>query len=127
MSVESQDLKWMRQQSSKEGFIEAEEEREESLYKNYKERGEEWVYCAKELAKAKLALKLAQAQEKKCSERLKQLSEFLPSRGGGLIYDFIIRKGSVEYDRIPELKDINLEIYRKDSTEVWSLSMDLEV
>lgn len=100
---------------------------ENSLYTNYKERDESWIQSAKDLAKAQLARKLAEQQEKKCAERLKELSQLLPSRGGGFVYDYIMRKGSVEYDRIPELKDVNLEIYRKDSVEVWKLSMDLEV
>lgn len=33
------------------------------------------------------------------------------------------RKGSVEYDKIPELSSVDLEKYRKPSTEVWSIKI----
>jgi putative phage-type endonuclease len=33
------------------------------------------------------------------------------------------RKGSVDYDKIPELSDVDLEPYRKPSTEIWSVKI----
>jgi putative phage-type endonuclease len=34
----------------------------------------------------------------------------------------VVRKGSVDYKKIPELEGINLEIYRKPSTSYWKFS-----
>lgn len=48
------------------------------------------------------------------------LHSFLGQSSGikqnGLTISRVVRKGSVQYDKIPELKDVNLEPYRKPST-----------
>jgi hypothetical protein len=42
--------------------------------------------------------------------------------GGGIELQRITKKGSIEYDNIPELDFVDLEKYRKESSEYWKIS-----
>src|SRR5690606_3039969 len=67
--------------------------------------------------------------DKKNKEELEMLREQLitmsngrNAQGAGLKLTASIRKGNISYDQIPELKNINLEQYRKAPTKFYRLS-----
>ena len=45
------------------------------------------------------------------------------AKGNGLSVTKVVRKGNVDYQSIPQLKEVDLEKHRKPSTEIWRISM----
>lgn len=64
-------------------------------------------------------LKKLDAMEKPYRDQLIALCDGQTSKGGGLKIMKVTTKGSVDYSAIPELKDMDLEKYRKPSRESW--------
>jgi len=69
-------------------------------------------------------------EKKRVDDQLKELETELkalceaPSRGFGCTISTVERKGSVDYKAIPELKGLDLEPYRKDSTTYQVIKHD---
>lgn len=61
-------------------------------------------------------------REERIKEQLVQLCNNQPSVGAGIRLQKILKKGTVEYKKIPELKGVDLEKYRRDPTEYWKIS-----
>lgn len=87
------------------------------------EQDTEWLA----LAQKRLALK---EQLDDVNKELKtinnQLTAFAKKKkctvvGGGVKAFKVLRKGAVQYAKIPELKDINMDKYRKKDAEYWSV------
>jgi hypothetical protein len=91
------------------------------------ERGQEWLKKAVELMKIKQLLKEYEAIEGQLLAELKILSDNVPSRCDNFVFDCIPRKGLVDYSKIPELKGVDLELYRKEPTVAWKLSMQIDL
>lgn len=87
--------------------------------KDWKERAEKWLQKKQEL-------EAIEKEEKKLRDELIALAGNLNSKGGGIRLSLSIRRGLVDYQSIPVLKEIDLEKYRKPSTSVWTLLRDLE-
>ena len=85
-----------------------------------------WVKKATELKLVQQSRKEIEESEKQLLAELKDLSGFEPSKGGQFRFDYVMRKGSVEYKNIPELKNVDLEAYRKEEVQVWKLEIVLE-
>lgn len=68
------------------------------------------------------SIKGLQEEEKKLRDALISTCPTHSSIGGGVRISKIVRKGNVEYTRIPELKNVNLDIYRKDPIESWRIT-----
>lgn len=73
--------------------------------------------------------KLLKEEMSKLQEKEEQLKSLLVSlcqapnvKGGGIKISKISRKGNIDYSLIQELKQIDLEKYRKKSSEYWKLS-----
>jgi hypothetical protein len=66
-------------------------------------------------------LKDTQEKRRQC---LIEMAEGENSIGGGLRLTKHLRKGSIEYKKIPELVGVNLESYRKDPIEVWRIAKE---
>lgn len=96
-----------------------------TMYKGYVDRDVAWIDAARGLAHWKAIRQEAERNEKQFEGLLKQLSKGACSKGGGFVYDYSIRKGTIDYTAIPELNGVDLEQYRKESVEVWKLSMAL--
>jgi putative phage-type endonuclease len=45
-------------------------------------------------------------------------------RGSGITVSRLQRKGAIDYGKIAELKNVNLETYRKKSVEYWRIDID---
>jgi len=74
-----------------------------------------------ELLKYKDLLK----KEEKLRDQLISLSMEKDCKGGGIKLRKMSRKGNIEIGLIPELWGIDLEAYRKPSTEYWQVSEDV--
>jgi len=95
------------------------------LYEGYVVRDSIWVSVAKELKRVQEIRRTVEQQESQLIQELKKLSLGLNSRADGFIFTKSIRKGLVEYKNIPELMGVDLERYRKESTEAWKLEQVL--
>ena len=82
----------------------------------------EWTQTAEEYKSLRLQLKALELQEKKLKERLIDISGNSNIVGGGIKLSKVLRKGAVEYTKIPELIDVDLESYRKGPVEYWKVS-----
>lgn len=86
----------------------------------------EWMEAAKKWVQFNEQLKILQDQEKQAREELISLANKQSCKGGGVKLTRTIRKGSVEYKNIPDLKLIDLEKYRKPPVEAWRISIENE-
>lgn len=83
----------------------------------WKEKAEKWLIKKQELDSL-------EKEEKKLREELIELASHQNSKGCGVRLTLSIRKGLVDYQSIPALKNIDLEKYRKPSNSVWILLKD---
>jgi len=86
------------------------------------ERNGEWEAVAKEAFELAKKRKYYGEQEKKLLAILRTMSEQKNSAGGEFMFISITRQGSVNYTLIPQLKGLDLEVYRKDEVVSWKLT-----
>jgi putative phage-type endonuclease len=67
-------------------------------------------------------MKVLEYKEKELREQLIFLSGDQNTRGAGISLCKVNRKGNVDYSKIPELKDVDLEIYRKPTSVNWRIT-----
>lgn len=88
-----------------------------------KERADEDVLEAIRAWKiAKVAREEAEELENICRDSLIYLANDTPFRCEGVIVRKQEKAGSIDYKKIPELKGVDLEYYRKPGTEFWKIS-----
>jgi len=73
---------------------------------------------------AKDALKQAQEAEKAAKATLVSVAGDKPTKGFNLTLSRVIKKGTVQYKNIPELKGVNLDKYRGESSESYRITID---
>lgn len=89
---------------------------------DYEEKtDEDWSYVASEWLKAKQALDDAERKEDQLRSMLITMAKGRNSVGGGVKLSSVYRRGSVDYSKIPELRDVDLDSYRKKSSLSWYL------
>jgi len=95
--------------------------------KDYEQKTDEkWLYTCEELLKIREQLKeieVLEKREKQLEDELKILSNKRNCIGGGVKLTRFIRKGNVDYSCIPELKNVELESYRKPPIEAYRISV----
>lgn len=84
----------------------------------------EWKALAENYRIAYQALKNAEQLEQNLKQQLIASSGGLSSMGEGIKLSKVLRKGQIEYSKIPELTGLDLEPYRKNNTEYWKVSLD---
>lgn len=84
---------------------------------------DEWIQLAAQYRIVKENLKTLEAMESEIRNKLTHLAGTHSSTGGGLSITKIVRKGAIDYTVIPQLKDMDLEPYRKDETVYWKVSV----
>lgn len=77
---------------------------------------------ADQLYKVKQELKYYEEREKKLTEQLKDLCKNVSYMTESYAFVYIKRIGSVDYSKVPELKGVNLDLYRRPNTIAWTLS-----
>lgn len=86
-----------------------------------------WLSKAKELytiTQERLAL---EKKEHLLSLELRDLSDYKPYTYGGLSYFIETRLGPIDYNCIPELRNIDLNKYRKGPVKVWKIKVEVIV
>lgn len=87
-------------------------ERDDFLWEGYARKWQEVVNTIKELEK----------EEDELRKQLIFLSGETNTKGAGIALCQVTRKGNVDYSKIPELKGIDLEKYRKGSSSSWRIT-----
>lgn len=80
-----------------------------------------WHAIASEWISVSTNIKELEKKESHLRELLISQSQNRNSRGSGLKICKILKKGNIDYSKIPELKQVNLEKYRKDPVEFWKI------
>lgn len=83
---------------------------------------QDWIYLVNEWKEIQSKKQFYEARESEVKEELLKLANYCPVQGAGLKFIKSIRKGNVEYSQVPELKGVDLEPYRKVSSEYWRIS-----
>lgn len=81
----------------------------------------QWLMTAQLLYQIKEDRKRLEQQEKELFEQLKALSENKTKHEGEYVFVKEIRAGNIDYSAIDLLQKVNLDLFRKPSTEVWKL------
>ena len=91
--------------------------------KDYQEKcDKDWLETVQLYRQSSLELKEAKERENLYKEQLIKMSGGRNCRGGGIKLQKIIRKGSIDYSKIPEITSLDLEKYRKDSISSWRIT-----
>lgn len=80
---------------------------------------------ARELYEAQKRRKQYELLEDKLKEELKELCGHESHSENGFNFAYIVRKGQVQYNKIPALKNMNLEPFRGPDIKQWKLVIEL--
>ena len=81
-----------------------------------------WIVTAQELLDIQQKLKFLKDRKLTVESNLRELSENKSTELEGYKYNVFTRPGLVDYKSIPELKDLDLDKYRKEEISFWKLS-----
>lgn len=91
--------------------------------RDYVERDDAlWEAYALKWKEVTNTIKSLESEEEELRRKLIFLSEDANTKGSGISLCQVQRKGIVDYSKIPELKGVNLDLYRKESTTNWRIS-----
>jgi putative phage-type endonuclease len=92
--------------------------------RDYIERYDElWEQCSSRYKSINQQIKDLEKEEEDLRKQLIFLSGESNTRGAGISLCQIRRKGNVDYSKIPELRGVDLEKYRKSSTNSWRINL----
>ncbi len=83
-----------------------------------------WKECVEMLKNIQMQKKLLESQESMLKEKIITMCNNRNTIGYGCKAMKIIRKGIVEYSKIPELSNVDLDKYRKSKTSYWQISYE---
>lgn len=81
----------------------------------------EWHTLSKSYLETKRQLEYFEEQEREIRERLLILSGRSNALGGGIKLTKVVRKGPIEYQKVPQLEKVDLEPFRKPPIETWRI------
>jgi putative phage-type endonuclease len=81
-----------------------------------------WRIASEEFLKAKFEAQQAEEYLKTCRQLLIDISGNESCKGFGVSTTRYISRGSIDYSKIPELKAIDLNAFRKEPKESWRVS-----
>jgi len=95
---------------------------------DYKDMSNEplWEVNSQAYIEVSARIKALEELKEKYRKKLIELSEDQNCQGDGIKVIKTVMKGRVSYDEIPELKDIDLEKYRKPSSASWKILTDVK-
>jgi putative phage-type endonuclease len=82
---------------------------------------EEWIHASSQHTLSRDRRKRFEEEEEFWKNQLIQLSGQSNAMGNGIKLSKTVRKGSIDYSKIPELAQVDLEKYRGKSVEFWSV------
>jgi hypothetical protein len=77
----------------------------------------EWLSAAAAYLELRTEYDELSAKFDEAKERLVSLSAHAKEEGGGLVLTRFWKRGSIEYKRVPELADVNLDAFRGPNRE----------
>lgn len=81
-----------------------------------------WIDTAEELNIVNYHMKQLEDKASNLRSKLIFLSDGRNTKGGGITLTQAERKGNIDYSKIPELKGLDLEKYRKSSSTYWRIT-----
>lgn len=94
-------------------------------YRDFIERQDfQWLEGSKDWLETKKKIKELEEIEEKQRQYLIQLAGNQNCKGNGVTLTKIVRKGIIDYERVPVLQGYDLEPYRKNSIETWRLGVN---
>jgi putative phage-type endonuclease len=81
----------------------------------------EWSSLASHYRNLSATLARLEKEQKEIKEKLISMCNGQSSAGAGVKVSKCLRKGSVDYAKIPQLAGINLEPFRKNTVEFWKV------
>lgn len=81
-----------------------------------------WKRIAQDWRDTKEQLKLLEEKERDLRDELIEMSNGRNCFGNGIQVSKITKKGNIQYDAIPQLKEIDLDQYRKESSDYWKIT-----
>lgn len=86
-----------------------------------------WLSKARELYNVTQERLALEKKEHTLALELRDLSDYKSYSFGGLNYFIETRLGPIDYGSIPEIKNIDLNKYRKAPVQVWKLKVEVSV
>lgn len=86
----------------------------------------EFSLKARELYEAQQMRKHYEDIEEKLKTELKELCGNESKSEGGFNFAYSLRKGAIQYNKIPMLKEMELEQFRGPEVKQWKLSLELQ-
>lgn len=83
-----------------------------------------WNTTAKKYLECQAKIKELEAEAKALKETMVSMAGDSNVMGGGLSLSKSVRKGHIEYAKVPELQNVDLEAYRKESITVWTVTQE---
>ncbi len=84
---------------------------------------QQWCLAAALYRQARIKLDEATVEEQQARERLKEMASAQRTFGGRVEVLRSFRRGIVDYSRIPQLRGVDLELYRKAPVEVVKINL----
>lgn len=81
-----------------------------------------WASMANEWKRVRTEIKELEQKEESYRNALIHMANKQNAQGAGIRLQAVPRKGVVDYSKVPELKGIDLEPYRKETTQTFRLS-----
>ncbi len=82
-----------------------------------------WCSAAVQYREARLRLEQAAADEQRARRLLEEMATSRRTYGSGIEVLRSCRKGAIDYTRVPELRSVDLERYRKAAVEVVKINL----
>lgn len=90
---------------------------------DYIERNDDiWQQCASRWKSVTNSIKELEKEEEELRKQLVFLSGESNTKGAGISLCQVVRKGNVDYSKIPQLKGLDLDIYRKSASSSWRIT-----
>lgn len=91
--------------------------------RDYVERDDTvWISTASEWQEIQRQLEELKAKEKAHREQLIALASDHNTKGAGIRVQKVVRRGSVDYKKVPQLEGVDLDKFRKAPVETWRLT-----
>jgi len=85
-------------------------------------KDDKWIQLSLEWKETYQQIKRLQEKEKELKQLLIQESNDRNSQGSGVKVTKVSKKGVIDYSAIPQIKDVDIEKYRKKSSVYWKIS-----
>lgn len=93
------------------------------INENWLQLSNEWIQLRPEIETIKARLNELELREQNIKDSLVHLADKECAEGGGIRLHKTVRKGHVDYSKVPEIRGIDLEPYRKEPIESYRVEV----